>query len=123
MRLLLRGDFQNEILCYQINRIAHFDKFLVLFDCVVLGTNDAADHGDDVGAVLGRLQKGLGAVQIEGAGHAAFEHLDPVAHFPCVTEFFLDVAEESLFDFLCAHAIEIDRIRQIILNCLQLHRI
>ena len=58
MRLLLRGDFQNEILRHQINRITHFDKFLVLIDRFVLGTNDTADHGDYVGAILGRLQKG-----------------------------------------------------------------
>src|SRR5207245_6099073 len=36
MRLFLCGDFQNQILRYQIDRIAHLDDFLVLIDRFVL---------------------------------------------------------------------------------------
>src|SRR4030095_15963119 len=53
MRLFLRSDFQNEILRDQINRITHFDKFFVLIDRFILGTNHTPNYGDHVSAVLG----------------------------------------------------------------------
>jgi hypothetical protein len=61
VRLLLRCDFQNEILRHQINRFTHFDKFFVLIDRFVFGTN----YGDHISAVLGRLQISLRAIQIQ----------------------------------------------------------
>src|SRR5436305_15294603 len=56
MRLLLRSDFQNEVLRHQINRVTHFDMFLVLIDRLILGADHAPVHCDDVVASLGRPQ-------------------------------------------------------------------
>ena len=123
MRLFLSGDFQNEILRYQIDRVTHLDEFLVLIDRFVLSPDHTANHRDHVGAVVGRLQKGLCALKIQPARHAAFEHFDPVSQLPRVTELFLNVAQQRLFDFFCAHAVEINRVGQIIFHRLQFHSV
>src|SRR5438093_13401616 len=59
MRLLLRSDLHNEVLRHQINRVTHFDKFLVLIDRFILRADHAPDHRDDIDAILARLQIAL----------------------------------------------------------------
>ena len=84
MGLFLSSDFQNEILRYQIDRITHLDQFLVLIDRLLLSADHAANHCNQVRAVVRRLQITLPASKIKRARNAAFEHLDPVAQLSCV---------------------------------------
>jgi hypothetical protein len=65
VRLFPCGDFENEILRHQIDRVTHLDEFLVLIDCFVLGANHASNYRDYIRAILGRLQKPLRTIQIE----------------------------------------------------------
>src|SRR5438046_9669779 len=65
IRLLLRSDFQNEVLRHQINRVTHFDKFLVLFYRLMLCADHAPYSRDDICSILWLLQLALCPIKLQ----------------------------------------------------------
>ena len=120
MFLFVTKQSDREILRDRINLVAHLDDSFVAFDGRIFRGDDAFDYSDEIGGILGRLQIFLLAFQLHGAWDASAQHFDPLRQHHRVAEFFLDVGGECLLNLFRAHAIEIDRVGEVILNRLQL---
>ena len=106
--LLVVEDLGDHVLGDGVDTLARLDDAVVVVDRPGLGLDHAADHVDDVGLVLGRLEVGLLGLELLRAGDDSPQLLDPLGEPLRVPELLLDVLGQRLLDLLRADTVRVD---------------